>query len=90
MIMIRVIFEFNEEVLDVENLLKGARENHDVNDARLLCGLIGSTLLKREVEKGKNEFLVTEEKLDEKSKNIYSNVLPGVCTLAAYSETDKP
>jgi len=88
--MIRVIFEFNEEVLDVENLLKGARENHDVNGAQLLCGLIGSTLLKREVEKGKNEFLVTEEKLNEKSKDVYSNVLPGVCALAAYSETDKP
>lgn len=89
MIMIRVIFEFNEDVLDVENLLKGARENHDVNSTQLLAGLIGSTLLKREVEKGKNEFLVTEEKLDEKSKGIYSHVLPGVCTLAAYSETDK-
>ena len=88
--MIRVIFEFNEEVLDVKDLLKGARENNDVNSAQLLVGLIGATLLKREVKKGKNEFLVTEEKLDEKSKRIYSNVLPGVCTLAAYSETDKP
>lgn len=88
--MIRVIFEFNEEVLDVKNLLKGTRENNDVNSAQFLVGLIGATLLKREVEKGKNEFLVTEEKLDEKSKSIYSNVLPGVCTLAAYSETDKP
>lgn len=88
--MIGVIFEFNEDVLDVKNLLKGARENHDVNCAQLLTGLIGATLLKREVEKGKNEFLVTEEKLDEKSKSIYSNVLPGVCALAAYSETDKP
>lgn len=90
MIMIRVIFEINEDVLDVENLVKGARENNDVNSAQLLVGLIGATLLKREIEKGKNEFLVTEEKLDEKSKGIYSNVLPGVCTLAAYSETDKP
>lgn len=88
--MIRIIFEFNEEVLDAENLLKGASENHDVNSAQLLAGLIGYMLLKREVEKGKNEFLVTEEKLDEKSKSIYSNVLPGVCTLAACSETDKP
>lgn len=88
--MIRVIFEFNEEVLDVENLMKGAREDNNVDSAQILIGLIGSALLKREVEKGKNEFLVTEEKLDEKSKRIYSNVLPGVCTLAAYSETDKP
>lgn len=88
--MIRVIFEFNEDILDAENLLKGARGNHDVNSTQLLAGLIGATLLKMEVEKGKNEFLVTEEKLDEKSKSIYSNILPGVCTLAAYSETDKP
>lgn len=87
--MIRVIFEFNEEVLDAENLLKGARENHDVDSAQLLAGLIGGMLLKREVEKGKNEFLVTEEKLDEKSKSTYSYILPGVCVLAAYSETDK-
>ena len=88
--MIRVIFEFNEDVLDFKNLLKSAREDHDVSGAQVLVGLIGATLLKREVEKGKNEFLVTEEKLDEKSKSIYSNVLPGVCTLAACSETDKP
>ena len=88
--MIRVIFEFNEDVLEFANFLKSARENHDVNSAELLVNLMGSALLKREVEKGKNEFLVTEEKLDEKSKSIYSHVLPGVCVLAAYSETDKP
>jgi hypothetical protein len=49
--MIRVIFEFNEEVLDVENVMKGARENHNVDSAQILIGLIGSTLLKREVKK---------------------------------------
>ncbi len=87
--MIRVIFEFNEDVLEFGNLLKGAREDHDVNSAQILVNLIGAALLKRQVEKGKNEFLVTEEKLDEKSKSVYSHVLPGVCVLAAYSETDK-
>ena len=76
--------------LTLRTLLKDARENHNGDSAQFLVGLIGSTLLKREVEKGKKEFLVTEEKLDERSKSIYSNVLPGVCTLAAYSETDKP
>lgn len=75
MIMIRVIFEFNEDVLDVENLLESARKDHDVSSAQFLVGLIGAALLKREVEKGKKEFLLTEEKLDEKSKSIYSNVI---------------
>lgn len=90
MIMIRVIFEFNEDVLNTENTVKSVRKDLNAIVVKAFVIFVGFSSLKRGIEKGKNEFLVTEEKLDEQSKSIYSDVLPVVCALAAYSETDKP
>lgn len=69
-------------------LLKwGGVKPHDI--PRLLFDVIVFCLLGKQLKKGKTEFVVTPDKLDDKSKAIYDRTLGDICLLAAFSETDK-
>lgn len=56
---------------------------------KVLFDMIGFQQLKKQVDAGKTEFVVTPDKLDEKSQHIYNNELGEICMLAYLSETDK-
>lgn len=51
--------------------------------------IISFTALKSQIEKGNTEFVITPDKLDEKSKELYDHYIAQICALAAFSETDK-
>lgn len=75
------------ETLRTPLLKLGGVKPHDF--PKLLFDVIGFGLLGKQLEKGKTEFVVTPNKLDDKSKAIYDGTLGDICLLAAVSETDK-
>lgn len=56
---------------------------------KVLFDMLGFKQIQKQIEQGKTEFVVTPDKLDEKSKQLYDSNLAEICMLAAFSETDK-
>lgn len=56
---------------------------------KVLFDSIAYKKLKKQIEQGKSEFVVTPEKLDDTSISIYNNELGDICMLAYLAETDK-
>lgn len=91
--MVKIIFEVSEEFINesanpdnATAKMKAAEGNRAM---KVLFDMIGFGQLKKQVEKGKNEFTVTPDKLNEKSTELYNNEIGEICLLAAFSETDK-
>lgn len=87
--MIKIIFEINEEAISETTLAKELKEEKEKGGAPFIR-FIGGTILRGCVEKGKKEFTVKEEKLDDNSKKVYNNTIGMIYSLAAFSETDEP
>jgi len=92
-IMVKIIFEVSEEFINESTnpdnttaKMKAADGNRAM---KVLFDMIGFGQLKKQVVKGKKEFTVTPDKLDEKSTEIYNNEIGNICLLAVFSETDK-
>lgn len=89
--MIKITFEINEyfirENSDLDKALKSAKDKDEV--LVKLTDAIAFKKLNNQIKEGKTEFVVTEDKLDEKSMVIYNMAIGKVCILAAFSETDK-
>lgn len=89
--MIKIIFEINEESISKEHVQKKLQEKTgNCNAGALLAEMIGYMLLRKQIEKGKKEFVITQEKLDSKSKELYETTIGTICSLASFSETDEP
>lgn len=89
--MIKIIFEINEEAISNENVEKKLEEKRGkMKAAAMLAYVVGISLLRKRVKEGLKEFTVKEEKLDDKSKEIYDNLIGTICSVASFSETDKP
>ena len=91
--MIKIIFELSEEFLEnnasektIDARMDEAKGNRVI---KVLFDMIGFKQLKAQVDAGKSEFVVTPDKLDEKSLHMYNNELGEICMLAYLSETDK-
>ena len=91
--MIKIIFELSEEFIannaSEETIKAKMKEAEGTKATKVLFDTIGFQQLKKEVDAGKTEFVITQDKLDEKSQNIYNNELCEICILAFLSETDK-
>lgn len=91
--MIKIIFELSEEFIAnnaSEETIKAKMEKAEGPKAmKVLFDMIGFQQLKKQVDAGKTDFVVTPDKLDEKSLHIYNNELGDICILAFLSETDK-
>ena len=90
--MIKITFEISEDFIresaspeTATAKMKAADGNHAM---KALFDMIGFTLLEQQIDNGKTEFVVTPEKLDDKSKELYNNEIGGICLLATFSETD--
>ena len=89
--MIKIIFEINEESISEEHVQKKLQEKTgNCNAGALFAEMIGYMLLRKQIEKGKKEFVITQEKLDGKSKELYETTIGTICSLASFSETDEP
>lgn len=91
--MIKIIFELSEEFIannaSEETIDARMKEVNGSKAMKVLFDMIGFQQLKKQVDAGKTEFVVTPDKLDEKSLHLYNNELGEICILAFMSETDK-
>ena len=90
--MIKIMFEVSEDFIrenaKPETTTTKAEAGDGKNAIRALFDMIGFSLLKKQIDEGKTEFVVTPDKLDDKSKELYDKELGEICLLAAFSETD--
>lgn len=87
--MIKIVFEVNEEDLFEERLKEMYLENTNIGTNHFSVIFIGAIILKRQISLGKKEFIITKNKLDSKSIEIYDGIIGAIFNLAAFSETDK-
>ena len=91
--MIKITFEVSEDFIresaNPESVSAKMKEAEGNRAMKVLFDMIGFGRLKKEIEQGKKEFVVTPDKLDEKSMEMYNNEIGEICLLAAFSETDK-
>lgn len=90
--MIKITFEVSEDFIrenaTPEAAIAKARDGGE-KAIKALLDSIGFKRLERCVNEGKTEFVVTTDKLDSKSEELYDNEIGTICILAAFSETDK-
>jgi len=90
--MIKITFEVSEDFIreNTDPKAIAAKLAHDGTRAmKIMLDMVGFGQLKKQVESGKTEFVVTPDKLDEKSQELYNNEIGEICLLAAFSESDK-
>ena len=90
--MIKITFEVSEDFIEKGTDPKKVASQMMVegnHPMQVMLDMIGFGQLKKQIEKGKTEFVVTPDKLDEKSLEIYNHEIGEICLLAAFSESDK-
>ncbi|MCR5270536.1 MAG: hypothetical protein K6D91_05915 [Prevotella sp.] len=90
--MIKILFEVSEDFIresaSPETATAKVKAGDGKNAIKALFDMIGFKQLKDQIDEGKTEFVVTPDKLDDKSKELYNNEIGEICLLAAFSETD--
>ena len=91
--MVKVIFEISEDFIresaSPDTATAKMKAEDGKNAMKALFDMMGFMQLKRHIDEGKTEFVVTPDKLDDKTMELYNNELGEICLLAAFSETDK-
>ena len=90
--MIKITFEVSEDFIRESATPETATAKMKAEDGKhamkALFDMIGFKQLEKQIDEGKTEFVVTPDKLDDKSKELYNNEIGEICLLAAFSETD--
>ena len=90
--MIKIMFEVSEDFIresaSPETTTTKAEAEDGKHAMKALVDMMGFCLLEKQIDEGKTEFVVTPDKLDYKSKDMYNNNIGAICMLAAFSETD--
>ena len=90
--MIKILFEVSEDFIRESASPETATAKMKAEDGKramkALFDMIGFKQLEKQIDEGKTEFVVTHDKLDDKSKELYNNEIGEICLLAAFSETD--
>ena len=90
--MIKITFEVSEDFIRESATPETATAKMKAEDSKramkALFDMIGFKQLEKQIDEGKTEFVVTPDKLDDKSKELYNNEIGEICLLAALSETD--
>lgn len=88
--MVKITFELTEEFINENAELKAPKKEDDAKEVLRRLGFsMCFNALKRHVDAGEKDFVVTADKLDEKSKLMYDNTIDDVAALAAFSVDDK-
>ena len=90
--MIKITFEINEDFIresaKPESVTAKMAEDGGKRSVKALFDMIGFSKIVEQMDKGKTEFVVNTDKLDDKSKELFNNEVGEICMLAAFSETD--
>lgn len=91
--MVKITFEISEDFIrenaNPESTSEKTKATEGKKAMKVLFDMIGFSQLEKQIDAGKTEFVVTPDKLDEKSIEMYNNEIGEICILAAFSETDK-
>lgn len=88
--MVKITFELTEEFINENAEFKAPKKEDDAKEVLRRLGFsMCFNALKKHVDAGKKDFVVTTDKLDEKSKLMYDNTIDDVAALAAFSVDDK-
>lgn len=89
--MIKILFEVSEDFIR-ENVSPKTYVNkinkRGADPLKALVDMMSFNLLEELINEGKTEFVVTPDKLDDKSNRIYDETIGTVCVLASFSERD--
>lgn len=93
--MVKIIFEVSEDFIEekatvdaaVATAGDGGGDGKSVIKA--LFGIFAYGLLKKRVEEGETEFVVTPDRLSEKALEVYNNEITEICCLGAISEKEE-
>lgn len=91
--MITITFEIDEKFVRENATADAATKRIEENpkDAmKAMFNMVACKQLCKQLDKGKSEFVVKPEKLDEQSQKLYKNSIFDVCLLGSFSETDTP
>ena len=89
--MIKITFEVSEDFIRESATPESTRAKLKANQNpfSILAGLMGFSSLNQLIEEqGKTEFIVSKDKLSEKSRCIYDSSIGDICILAVLSEID--
>lgn len=91
--MIKIIFEVSEDFIrengDIEVAKKKMESSKPEDMIKIFADSLVYRLLKDDIEEGKTEFIVTPDRIDGKSLELYNQIFGTVCALAHFSLTDK-
>ena len=89
--MIKITFEVSEDFIrenaKPESVSAKMAEDGGKRGVKALFDMIGFSKIVEQMDKGKTEFVVNTDKLDDKSKELFNNEVGEICMLAAFSET---
>jgi len=92
--MVKITIELSEEYLaemaNPNNIAAKQQEGGGKNPLAILMSSVCFGILKKEVDKGKTEFVVNREELeDDKAKDLFDNRVDDICALATILQKKK-
>lgn len=88
--MIKITFEVSDDFIKEKADIKSLNlESSSIEITKSLADVFSFRKLEELLHEGKTELLVTLDKLDDKSIEIYNGTIGQICALAVFSETDK-
>ena len=91
--MIKITFEVSEDLIrenaTPETAVAKLMAADGEHATKALFDMLAFIQLDKLLEQGKTDFVVTTDKLDDKSRQLYDATIGEICVLAAFSETDK-
>ena len=91
-IMVKIIFEVSEDFIkqnaDIKLMLEKTREGGQQEAVRGLMDVLCYSAFQNCIKDGKSEFVVSTDKLDGKSMEMYNIMIGNICALAAFAEHD--
>ena len=90
--MIKIVFEVSEDFIrensSPETAAAKVKTGGDKYITKALVDMINLNLLKKQIDEGKTEFVVTPDKLNGDQKRLFNNTIGEICLLAVLSEAD--
>lgn len=87
--MIKITFEISEDFINEKaDMSKLSTIMSEPEPLLTLKDVMSFGIIKKEIESGIKEFIVTPNKLDHACMRLYNRVIGEICALATFSETD--
>ena len=87
--MIKITFEISEDFINEKaDMSKLSTIMSEPEPLLILKDVMSFGIIKKDIESGIKEYIVTPDKLDPASMRLYNRFIGEICALATFSETD--